>query len=65
MDLSEGFNVVTSCLIVRVSVLQLDPPYLIVYAQTVETKHGPTVILTLQDSSAGMIKEFFYHDATA
>jgi hypothetical protein len=58
MDLSERFNVVTSFTIVRVSELQVDAPYPIVYAQTVETKYGPTVILTLLDSIAGMIKVF-------
>jgi DNA-binding NarL/FixJ family response regulator len=36
----------------------MDTPYLIVYAQTVETKYGTNVILTLQDSAAGMIKVF-------
>jgi hypothetical protein len=39
MDLSERFNVVRSCHIVRVSELQVDTPYLIVYAQTVVTQH--------------------------
>jgi hypothetical protein len=58
MDLSERFNVITSCTIVRMSELQVDASYPIVYAQTVETKYGPTVILTLQDSAAGMIKVF-------
>jgi hypothetical protein len=58
MDLSERINVDTSCTIVRVSELQLDAPYPIVYAHTVETKYGPTVILTLQDSIVGMIKVF-------
>jgi hypothetical protein len=48
MYLSEMFNVVTSCHIVRVSELQVDMPYPIVYAQTVETKYAPTVILTIQ-----------------
>jgi hypothetical protein len=50
--------VVTSCTKVRVSVLQVDAPYPIVYAQTVEIKYGPTVILTLLDPIAGMIKVF-------
>jgi hypothetical protein len=58
MDLSVRFNVVTSCAIVRMSELQVDTPYPIMYAQTVETKYRPTVILTLQDSVAGMIKVF-------
>jgi hypothetical protein len=58
MVLSERFNVVTSCTIVRMSELQVDTPYPILYAQTVDTKYGPTVILTLQDSAAGMIKVF-------
>jgi hypothetical protein len=40
------------------SELQVDTPLPIVYAQTVKTKYGPTVILTLQDSAAGMIKVF-------
>jgi hypothetical protein len=57
-DLSERFNVDTSYHIVMVSELQVDTPSSIVYAQTVETKYGPTVILTLQESAAGMIKVF-------
>jgi hypothetical protein len=65
MDLSERFNVVRSCTIVRVSELQVDAPYPIVYAkQNMETKYGPNVILTLQDSIAGMMK-FSYHGDTA
>jgi hypothetical protein len=58
MDLSERYNVVTSCHIVSVSELQVDTPYSIVYAHTVETKYGPTVILTIQDPAAGMSKLF-------
>jgi hypothetical protein len=58
MDLSERFNVVTSCTIVRVSELQVDTPYPILYAQTVDTKYGPTVILRLQDSAAGIVEVF-------
>jgi hypothetical protein len=58
MDLSERFNVVTSCTIDRMSELQVDTPYPIVYAQTVDTRYGPTVILTLQYSAAGMVKVF-------
>jgi hypothetical protein len=58
MELSERFNVVTSCTKVRMSDLQVDTPYPKVYAQTVETKYGPTVILRLHDPSAGMIKVF-------
>jgi hypothetical protein len=55
MDLSERFNVVTACNILRVSELQLETPYPIVYAQTVEKSIGP---LTLQDSDAIMFKVF-------
>jgi hypothetical protein len=58
MDLSERFNVVTSSTIVRKSELKLDAPYPIVSAQTVKMKYGPTVILTLQDSIAVLIKVF-------
>jgi hypothetical protein len=56
--ISAIFYVVTSCTIVRMSELQVDTPYPIVYAQTVDTKYGPTVILKLQDSAAGMVKLF-------
>jgi hypothetical protein len=40
------------------SELHVDTPYPIVYAQTVDKKYCPKVILTLQDSVAGMVKFF-------
>jgi len=58
MDLSKNFYAVASGNVVRISTLEVDRRYPIIFAQHLETQFGPSVLLTLQVDSENSAKVF-------
>jgi hypothetical protein len=58
MELGKKFKEATLCHSVHVSSLEIERKYPIVHTERVYTKYGPTVLLTIVDSTLRTLKVF-------
>jgi hypothetical protein len=57
MEHTKKFQEVTSCNAIKIN-SEVDRKYLIVHAQRIVTKFGPTILLSIRDSSFNVVKVF-------
>jgi len=62
MDLSKRFEGATSITTVSTRSLEINKMYPIVHAKRINTKFGCTVLLSIQDSKAKIVKIFYRSD---
>jgi hypothetical protein len=58
MDLVAKFDMENTCRTVSVGSLEVEHRYPILRSERVDTKYGPSIVLTIGDGSAGALKVF-------